>query len=151
MAKHSLDLPARKPVGLGDKTPEMIVPGEMKFPSFTEKQMDMIVQAKSQAFVQGAQDVGEILKAVLDIVKIRQQGAVDVKRIEAETSKIVASTRVHIELLVQQGKIIGTRGEVVITIISKVTEMLGQLDSTAHAKLIDSLVWLVQAALEKSQ
>jgi hypothetical protein len=113
--------------------------------------MDMIVKAKTEAFVQGAQDVGAILKGIVDIVKIRQQGTEDVKRLEAETSKIVQSTRVHIERLIQEGDSVRTRGEVVISIMSKMTEMLGLLDSAAQGKLIDSLGWLVQAALDKPQ
>jgi hypothetical protein len=150
MTKHSLDLPTRN-VKVTKAIQEGSPSGGVTFPAYTEKQMDMIVKAKTEAFVQGAQDVGAILKGIVDIVKIRQQGTEDVKRLEAETSKIVQSTRVHIERLIQEGDSVRTRGEVVISIMSKMTEMLGLLDSAAQGKLIDSLGWLVQAALDKPQ
>ena len=59
MTNSNMDSLERKPVSLNINMSKATIPGDT-FPTFTEKQMDMIVKAKTEAFVQGARDVGEV-------------------------------------------------------------------------------------------
>ena len=146
MGDDALDLPQRALAA-----PAVVVkPVAISKPGFTEKQMDQIIEARARAIG----DMGQIVKDVVAIIRIRQQADADVRLIEADTQKIVASTRAEIDRLVQVDKNVQTRGEVAVRVIATVTELLKhipEVDVDSRRQLIDSLRWLVEAAIDKER
>lgn len=145
MGKDSMDLPERR----------LPVVQNNDLEKFTEKQRDVIIStkadlAKSKAEMvnRAAQDFGIIAKDAIAIWKIREQSQADVTRIKAEEDKIVNEIREQIEKLKQENANILTRGEITMTIIKEVNQMmLSQEDRTLRQGLIDALPRLVEAAL----
>lgn len=116
---------------------------EVKAFHLTGQQLDKVLDSIPDA-------IG-IVRGLVDIARIRAeaQGSVDI--IEAETDKIVQTTRVEIDRIRQTGEHIRTRGEVVSRIIRDFTGALSSLpdfDSQARLALIESLRDVLKLAVD---
>jgi len=99
-----------------------------------------------------AGDMGEIAKDVVAIYRIRSEAGADVARVEAATRHVVASARAEIDRLAQRESHTRTRGQVVVEVIQAVTatiRVIPEMDSASRHSLIDSLRWLVEAAVKE--
>ena len=141
---RDLDLPTRQGSGLlwvnkdGDKSIKAI--------QLSGQQLDQIFDIGSKA----VPEIMNTIKEITNIIRIKEQGKVDVNRIESETLKAVAIARGEIEKLRQIGDNIRTRGQVVSDIVRNVTEMLKtipDLDSNSRIALIDSLSTILEIAV----
>jgi len=111
----------------------------------TEAQVNQIVIAGSKA----VGDLGEIVKDVVAIFRIRNETAGAVECLDAQTRQIVVSAKAEIDRLVQSENHTRTRGQVVVDIVKMLPAALDAIpdvDSDSRRALIDSLRWLVEAA-----
>ncbi len=112
----------------------------------TELQFARIVDAASRM----AGDLGPIAKDVMTIWRIRAEAGADIARIDASIRQIVAAARAEIDRLTQVESHTRTRGQVVVDVIKAVTaalETVPELDTASRHALVDSLRWLVEAAV----
>ena len=108
---------------------------------FTEKQVDVIVS-----------DVGQIVKDIVAIARIREESVAKVSEIEAETRKIVLTVRAEIDRLAQAGQNTRTRGQVAADILAQITNALKVVpdhDDGSRHRLIDSISTIIDLAVRK--
>lgn len=116
---------------------------EVKAVHLTGQQMDKVIDALPETI--------SCLKGLIDIARIRAEARGSVEIIEAETNRVVQTTRAEIDRIRQNGEIILTRGEVVSRIIRDFTGALSSLpdfDSQARLALIESLKDVLKLAVE---
>jgi hypothetical protein len=138
MNDDDLNLPQRKVL-----IPEVVNSTKKKIEKFqfTEKQVEAIVS-----------DVGQIVKDIVAIARIREESVVKVNEIEAETRKIVRTVRVEIDRLAQVGRNTKTRGQVAAEILAQITNSLKVLpdhDDGSRHRLIDSITTIIDLAMRK--
>lgn len=112
----------------------------------TSQQLDKVIEAGAKALPEA---IG-LLKGVVDIARIRAQSKASVETIEAETYRVVQTTRAEIDRMRQSGDNIKTRGEVVSGIVRDFTETVRDLpdfDSQARLALIESLKDILMLAV----
>ena len=136
MNDNDLNLPQRKVI-----IPEVVnsTRKEIEKFQFTEKQVDVIVA-----------DVGQIVKDIIAIARIREQSAADISRIKEETQKIVQFVRVDIDRLAQIGQNTKTRGQIASDILAqilKAVENVPDFDEGSRHRLIDSIFPIINAAV----
>jgi hypothetical protein len=113
----------------------------------TEVQIARIVDAASRM----VGDLGPIVQDVVTIWRIRAEAGADVARIDASTRQIVAAARAEIDRLAQVESHTRSRGQVVVDVIKAFTaliETVPELDTASRHGLVDSLRWLVEAAVK---
>jgi hypothetical protein len=140
VTKEMIELPKRN-------TSPIIIDEDIKSSiTLTESQIDRLVDAGTKM----TGDLGEIVKNVVAIYRIRIEAENDVIKINAMTDQIVASTRADIDRLCQMGKNVHTRGEVVVNVLNAVIGMLEkipELDNGSRHALIDQLGKILTAVV----
>lgn len=137
MSKEPVELPKRNQVPVRPP-PDGQVPRGL-----TENQVARIVDAVGH--------LGPIAVELLRIYRIRVEADADVDRLDASTRQEVAAARAEIDRLAQVESLTRMRGQVVAEVISAFTaalETVPELDTASRHALVDSLRWLVEAAVK---
>jgi len=91
----------------------------------------------------------ELAKMVGDIARIEREVNLVERQKAAEIARLEAQAKVEIELLVQERAAMKTRGEIIVTIIHAVGDLLEKEEDRANrGRAIDTLVRLVEKAME---
>jgi len=145
MNDNDLNLPQRKVI-----VPEVLnsTKKETKKFQFTEKQVDVLVSSGARA----VEDMGQIIKDLIAIARIREESAKKVSEIEAEIRKTVLTIRADIDRLAQVGQNIRTRGQIAADILTQTFNALKEVpdhDDGSRHRMIDSISTIMDLVLRE--
>jgi hypothetical protein len=127
------------------KACEVIEPSEQQR-GFSDAQRTQIIEGSFRV----AEDVGTIVKGIVEIHAIRAHSTREIGRIEAETHKVIEQTKADLEKIRAQRESTQTRAEATTLIIRQVQKFLEgvpDLDPGSRRALIDGLPKMISATL----
>lgn len=112
----------------------------------TDAQRTQIIEGSYRV----AEDVGAIVKGIVEIHAIRAHSTGEIGRIEAETHKVIEQTKADLEKIRAKRENTRTRAEATTLIIRQVQKFLEgvpDLDLASRRALIDGLPKMISATL----